>query len=124
MHTIQLILNKIKETNLNISKIAKETGIPKERFYKWVKGENMPKAIDADKLRHWASENLEKDTNEGGLPVIEDPPEKYVNDKNTLPASMLNLTESNRSLAEANKIMVETNRKLIEKLINFIKNEK
>lgn len=124
MHTIQDILNEIKERNLNISKIAKETAIPKERFYKWVKGENMPKAIDADKLRHWASENLGDDKNNDSLPTLEDPPANYGNDQNLLPAAILNLTESNRNLAEANKIITETNKELVENLIKLIQNEK
>lgn len=61
MQSVKEILNEIKEKRLNVSEIARKTGIPVSRFHKWIVGENNPKADDADKLRIWAVKNLDKE---------------------------------------------------------------
>lgn len=55
-HPDELINNLLAEMavrKVKVPKLAEDTGIPKDRIYKWLQEGNTPKADDQQKLRNW-----------------------------------------------------------------------
>jgi len=57
MQIIRLLKDKMQESNITVSKISKETGIPAPRLYKWLDGTNTPKYEDIKTLERWLIAN-------------------------------------------------------------------
>lgn len=50
---IVTLLNELKKREVKIPRFSKETGIPKDRVYKWIQEGNNPKADDEKKIISW-----------------------------------------------------------------------
>lgn len=53
MQIIDEILNYLKENELNVQKISKESGISADRIYSWKRERGKPKLEDSEKLIKW-----------------------------------------------------------------------
>lgn len=47
------LLKELKKRDVKIPRFSKETGIPKDRIYKWLQEGNNPKADDEKKITAW-----------------------------------------------------------------------
>lgn len=47
------LLKELKKREVKIPRFSKETGIPKDRIYKWIQEGNNPKADDEKKINAW-----------------------------------------------------------------------
>jgi DNA-binding phage protein len=56
------LLEELKKRKVKIPTFSKETGIPKDRIYKWIQEGNNPKADDEKKIYAWIK--MEKAPNE------------------------------------------------------------
>jgi transposase-like protein len=118
LQPVSEILNEIKKRRLNISEIARETGIPAQRFHKWVQGSGQPKTLDAEKLKAWAFKNLEEvpsSVREDSLAysLAKSPSTDVIL---SLSKSNITLAEANKTLADAHKILARNNEDLIKML--------
>lgn len=50
------LLDELKKRNVKIPQFSKDTGIPKDRVYKWIQEGNNPKADDEKKIIAWIKE--------------------------------------------------------------------
>lgn len=67
------LLKELKKREVKIPRFSKETGIPKDRIYKWIQEGNNPKADDEKKITAWIKmekpplhENMEEQRGEPG----------------------------------------------------------
>lgn len=96
---------ELKKRKMSVPEFQEETGIPKDRVYKWLKR-------DTDKIGHEDANIIEKWIN-GQLDNVPHGTLKNTGNQVT-DQSLNNLTESNRVLAEANKTLAEANKTLAE----------
>lgn len=54
----EILFNELKKKGVTIYQFSKETGIPKERVYKWEQGKGTPKEEDAQRIRAWIGEKV------------------------------------------------------------------
>lgn len=128
MQNPKQILDIIKERNLNVLEIARNSGIPSSRIYKWLDGKGQPKLEDSEKLLKWAKKNLDnvpRAPQEDGIGItMEEEEHTY---KKTEPnqskdsgiltlQALVNLTESNKQLAESNHSLSRSH----ERLVNMV----
>jgi transcriptional regulator with XRE-family HTH domain len=48
-----ILLSTLKEREVSVPKLAKITGIPKDRIYKWTQGSASPKFSDRELIEGW-----------------------------------------------------------------------
>ena len=53
-----ILFKELKKRGVTVYKFAKDTGIPKERVYKWEQKKGAPKEDDAALIRKWIGENV------------------------------------------------------------------
>jgi predicted DNA-binding transcriptional regulator AlpA len=87
------LIEAMKKRSVRFPALAKQTGIPKDRMYKWFNENTNPKLEDAVILEKWISGEVEKVPRETQVGVTE--------------GTVLSLSESNRILAEANKTLAD-----------------
>lgn len=69
---MEQLINRLKNSDLKL--IEKETGIPYDRMYKWVKGKAKPKTEDANTLLNYFHV---KGQESGNTSIANDPGERY-----------------------------------------------
>lgn len=104
MEKIEDLLEKIKRGEVNITKLAKETGIPATRMYKWKDRDSDISLSDAKKLALWGKLDLDKSLNSD---------EEEENKDKTI----ADLAYSTRRLTDNNTELVEMQRQLLNKYV-------
>lgn len=105
MQNVDEILNAIKERNLNVSEISRNTGIPGTRIYKWLDNKGKPKGEDSKTLQDWAKKYLEKLPNSNSSDTQKEPTAMQIL---AVLTNTINLqTEAYREHAAALKVQAE-----------------
>jgi len=55
---LKKLFNELDKRDVTIYDFAKQTGIPKERIYKWKQGAGIPKLKDSEIIKAWLSEEV------------------------------------------------------------------
>lgn len=92
---------RLDERHIGVPDFERETGIPKDRVYKWLKNNAKPKADDVKTIERWLSNEVEK------LPIALKT--DGVPDLNKLLESNMELARAHKTMADAQKILAEAN---------------
>jgi hypothetical protein len=118
---VDSLFEKLKREKISVPKFAAQTGIPKDRVYKWKQEGTSPKAEDERKIKAWMSgEKMEIFPREIGSEVIVSLSESY----KTLAEATKIQAKANENQSQANKSMAETQHVLAknnEELVDIVK---
>lgn len=114
---------KLKELNLGVPDLSEQTGIPKDRIYKWFQRGASPKAEDEKKVQAWlATGKMDKFPRENTttlrIPIISDGSAEtdYLKVILALAKSNDNLVEQNKTVVDTNQTIAIANAKLADQL--------
>jgi hypothetical protein len=120
----------MRERNIKVPQLQMETGLPRDRVYKWFKNNPKIKHEDAEIIEKWISgtmEDVPMETKDGepigsigALQSLADGNKVLYEANRTLADSNKNLSEANKKLADAHFILAEGNRELITIFKDFI----
>lgn len=85
------LLKELKKREVKIPRFSKETGIPKDRVYKWIQEGNNPKADDEKKITAWIK--MEK-------PPLPEAPEEQKGEPGTLTEALAIIKQQNAFLQD------------------------
>lgn len=105
MQTTEQILNFIKENNLNVQEIERQSGIKSTRIYKWLDGIGSPKVEDSEKLQNWAKKYMNKSAKLEIVPELAPEDEITIKEKGLTIQALADLAEGNKTGNAANLVL-------------------
>lgn len=108
------LLEVIEERKTSITQFCEDTGIPKDRVYKWKQQGNNPKAVDVVKINEWINgEKKEKVPHGTDGTFVKDNTQYLVEVKYTLTDLLQEKEARRREAEERAKKAEETNQRLL-----------
>lgn len=105
------LFETLKKRNVSVPEFSSETGIPRDRIYKWKQQGTSPKAEDEKTIREWISgekmENVPHGTARSGY---------QSNTSDVANEALLIVARANDKLAESNLILSRSNEELVQKI--------